>query len=129
MPFVLQCHGALGLPGPDRPLQPRERRVRRVSYLLLEYTLADDYLERRGPLREEHLGLARAAQERGELVLAGALADPADRSLLVWATEDRSVVTAFAEADPYVREGLVTDWTVRPWTVVIGGPAAGPSSR
>jgi uncharacterized protein len=100
-----------------------------VTYLLLEYTLADDYLERRTPLREDHLGLARAAQERGELVLAGALADPADRALLVWATEDRSVVTAFAEADPYVREGLVTAWTVRPWTVVIGGPAAGPGSR
>jgi uncharacterized protein YciI len=24
------------------------------------------------------------------------------------------------EQDPYVREGLVTAWTVRPWTVVIG---------
>ena len=96
-----------------------------MTYLLLEYTLVDDYLERRGPLREEHLSLARAAADRGDLVLAGALADPADRALLVWATEDQSVVTAFAGADPYVREGLVTRWTVRPWTVVIGGPAAG----
>jgi len=90
-----------------------------VTHLLLEYTLADDYLERRAPLREEHLALARQAHDRGELLLAGALAEPADRAVLVWGTTDRSVVTAFAEQDPYVREGLVTAWTVRPWTVVI----------
>jgi uncharacterized protein len=100
-----------------------------VTYLLLEYTLVDDYLERRTPLRDEHLGLARAAHERGNLLLAGALADPPDRAVLVWATEDRSVVTSFVEADPYVREGLVTAWTVRPWTVVVGGADAGPGSR
>jgi uncharacterized protein YciI len=91
-----------------------------VSHLVLEYTLVDDYLDRRGEFRDEHLGLARAAHERGELALAGALAEPADRAVLVWSTDDRSVVTAFAEQDPYVRNGLVTSWTVRPWTVVVG---------
>ena len=89
-------------------------------YLLLEYALADDYLERRGALREEHLALARAAHERGELVLAGALPDPFDRALLVW-TADREVVERFAASDPYVVQGLVTSWTVRPWNVVVGG--------
>jgi uncharacterized protein YciI len=88
-------------------------------HLLLEYTLADDYLERRGALRDDHLGLARAAHERGELLLAGALPDPYDRALLVW-TAPREVVEAFAEQDPYVVDGLVTDWTIREWNVVIG---------
>jgi uncharacterized protein len=88
-------------------------------HLLLEYTLADDYLERRAALREEHLGLARAAHERGELLLAGALPDPYDRALLVW-TAPRDVVERFAEEDPYVVQGLVTGWTVREWNVVIG---------
>jgi uncharacterized protein YciI len=88
-------------------------------HLLLEYTLADDYLERRAALREEHLGLARAAHERGELLLAGALPDPYDRALLVW-TAPRDVVERFAERDPYVVQGLVTSWTVREWNVVIG---------
>jgi len=91
-----------------------------MTHLLLEYTLVEDYLERRAALRDEHLALARAAHERGELLMAGALADPADRAVLVWATDDRSLVTAFVEQDPYVRNGLVTAWTVRPWTVVIG---------
>ena len=88
-------------------------------HLLLEYTLADDYRERRAALREEHLGLARAAHERGELLLAGALPDPYDRALLVW-TAPRDVVERFAEQDPYVVQGLVTSWTVREWNVVIG---------
>jgi uncharacterized protein YciI len=89
-------------------------------YLVLEYDLVDDYLERRAGFREEHLGLARAAHERGELALAGPLAEPADRALLVWSTEERAVVEAFAAGDPYVRNGLVREWRVRAWNVVVG---------
>jgi len=88
-------------------------------YLLLEYALAEDCLERRTALREEHLGLIRAAHERGELLLADALPDPYDRALLVW-TAPREVVERFAAADPYVVQGLVTGWTVREWAVVVG---------
>jgi hypothetical protein len=88
---------------------------------LLTYDLADDYLERRGALRAEHLGLADAAHERGELLLAGALVDPADRAVLVFRAEDAAVAEDFARHDPYVDAGLVLRWEVRPWMVVIGG--------
>ena len=88
--------------------------------LALFYDLADDYLDRRGPLRSEHLGLAQAAHDRGELLLAGAMSDPYDQALLVWSTDDIAVVEAFAKADPYVVNGLVKDWRVRTWNVVIG---------
>lgn len=95
-----------------------------MTHLLLEYALADDYLERRAALRDDHLRLAREAYERGELLLAGALPDPLDRALLVW-TAPRAVVERFAETDPYVVHGLVSSWTVREWNVVVpvpGGP-------
>jgi len=88
---------------------------------LLLYELVDDYLDRRAPLRPEHLGLAEAAHERGELVMAGALAEPPDQAVLLFTGDDSSAAEAFARADPYVREGLVSSWRVRPWTVVIGG--------
>ena len=94
-----------------------------MTHLLLEYVLADDYLERRAALRDDHLRLVREAQERGELLLAGALPDPYDRALLVW-TAPREVVERFAAADPYVVRGLVRSWSVREWTVVVGGPQA-----
>jgi uncharacterized protein YciI len=93
-----------------------------VFWLLL-YDLVDDYLDRRPPLRPEHLGLATASQERGELVMAGALEDPADRAVLVFRGDDPSAAEAFAASDPYVREGLVKAWTVRKWNVVIGAPS------
>jgi uncharacterized protein YciI len=89
-------------------------------YWLLFYDLVDDYLERRPPLRAEHLGLAAAALERGELVMAGALADPVDAAVLAFEADDPSPVEAFVRADPYVREGLVKQWRIRPWNVVIG---------
>lgn len=89
-------------------------------YFALIYDTVDDYLERRGDYRAEHLALARAATERGELVLGGAFADPADQALLVFEGADRSVAEQFAAADPYVRNGLVKSWRVREWTVVVG---------
>jgi uncharacterized protein YciI len=91
-----------------------------MGYYLLEYALIDDYVARRAALREEHLALAREAHRRGDLILAGALAEPVDRATLVWRTEDRSVIERFVDGDPYVHNGLVTSWTIRPWTVVIG---------
>jgi uncharacterized protein len=90
-----------------------------VAYVLLEYQLVSDYLDRRGEYRDEHLALASAAAERGEIAMAGALSDPADRALLVF-SGDRAVAERFAQADPYVKAGLVTSWSVRPWNVVIG---------
>lgn len=56
-------------------------------YYALLYTVVDDYLDRRGQFRDEHLGQARAAHERGDLVLAGAFAEPADGALLVFRGE------------------------------------------
>ena len=85
---------------------------------VLVYDLADDYLERRPALRPDHLAAAVAARDRGELVLAGALADPVDQALLVFT--DRAAAEQFAANDPYVRDGLVNSWRVREWTTVIG---------
>ncbi|HEX5166246.1 MAG TPA: YciI-like protein [Thermomicrobiales bacterium] len=92
-----------------------------MQYFALVYDLVDDYVARRTVFRDAHLKLATAAHERGEIVLAGALADPVDRALLVFRAGDASVVEEFARNDPYVTNGLVTHWEVRPWTVVIGG--------
>ena len=90
-------------------------------YFLLFYDVVDDYMARRVAFREQHLAHAGAAFERGELVLAGALADPPDGAVLVFRSDSPSTAETFARADPYVINGLVTSWRVRPWTVVVGG--------
>ena len=95
-------------------------------YWLLLYDVVDDYVERRAPYRAEHLTLATEAFDRGDLVMAGALADPADGAVLVFAGDTSADAEAFARADPYVKNGLVTNWRVRQWTVVIGPGIAPP---
>jgi uncharacterized protein YciI len=127
---LCEIAGLLRLEGPRCEFQCRTSSKGRetvhtfhMGYYLLEYALIDDYLARRAAFRDEHLALAREAHRRGDLILAGALAEPPDRAVLVWRTDDRSVVERFIDGDPYVRNGLVTSWTIRPWTVVIGEAA------
>jgi uncharacterized protein YciI len=87
--------------------------------LALIYTLAPDYLERRPEFRDEHLALARAAHDRGELSMGGAFNDTFDRALLTWSTDDEAAVERFIALDPYVANGLVTSWEIRSWNVVV----------
>ena len=95
-------------------------------HFLLSYDLAADYLERRGEFRDAHLALAWEAQERGELVLAGALADPADCALLIFQGDSPEAAERFVKADPYVTQGLVTAYRVRQWNTVVGVEATTP---
>jgi uncharacterized protein YciI/heme-degrading monooxygenase HmoA len=99
-----------------------------MNYYALLYELVDDMVNRRASFREEHLRLARESRGRGELVLAGALAEPVDRALLVFHVDDKSKAESFALKDPYVVNGLVKKWEVRPWNVVVGNdePASPP---
>jgi uncharacterized protein YciI len=96
-----------------------------MHYLLL-YDLVDDYVERRQPLRPAHLAYARKFVERGELLLGGALAEPVDTAMLLFRGESPAAASAFATADPYVLQGLVKSWRVRPWSTVIGPTAELP---
>jgi len=96
-----------------------------MHYLLI-YDLASDYLERRAEFRTEHLKFAWEAQQRGELVIAGALADPADHEILMFKCDSPEIVTRFAASDPYVTHGLVKAFHVRPWNTVVGEDATNP---
>jgi uncharacterized protein YciI len=95
-------------------------------HFLLSYEFVPGFLERRPLHRSEHLRLAWEAHRRGELVLAGALADPVDSAVLFFQGENDGAARAFAETDPYVKAGLVRRWSVRPWTTVVGEMATSP---
>jgi uncharacterized protein YciI len=77
-----------------------------MSYYALFYReVVPDFVEKRAAYRGEHLGLAREAHARGELVFRAS--DPAP-------------VQEFVRKDPYVLNGLVKRWEIRPWAVVVG---------
>lgn len=90
-------------------------------HTILFYDVVDDYVERRAQFRQIHLELARQSHQRGELALAGALAEPADGAVLVFRGDSTEIADAFAKADPYVTNGLVKAWRVRKWNTVVGG--------
>lgn len=96
-------------------------------HYLLTYKLAPDYLARRGQFRTPHLQLAWDAQERGELLLAGPLADPADTAMLLFQGDSPAAAEQFAKADPYVTNGVVLSYQVRPWDTVVGDMATVPT--
>jgi uncharacterized protein YciI len=89
-----------------------------TTLFALEYRVVDDYVARRAAFRDAHLRLAQAAHARGELRLGGALGDPPERALLVFSS--REAAETFAAQDPYVVNGLVSRWEVRPWAVAVG---------
>jgi len=95
-------------------------------HYLLCYDLAPDYLERRAEFRDEHLKLAWDAQQRGEIIVAGAMSDPADTAVLMFQGDSPAVAERFAKDDPYVIHGLVTAYRVRQWNTVVGDGAATP---
>jgi uncharacterized protein len=92
-------------------------------HYLLFYETGADFVERRKPFRAAHLERAREAVERGELVLAGAYAHPADGAVLLFRGSSPEVAEEFAKTDPYVLNGLVNRWHVREWTTVVGTDA------
>ncbi len=95
-------------------------------HYLLFYEFVPDYVERRAEFRTRHLKLAWEAQSRGELILAGAYADPIDGATLLFQCDSREVPERFVASDPYVQTGLVTKWRIREWSTVVGRDATTP---
>ena len=89
-------------------------------YFLLNYDYIENIVEKRAPYREAHLSLVSEYMDRGEIVLAGAYANPVDGAVLAFKVENQEKVEEFVSKDPYVNNGLVTAWKIREWTVVAG---------
>jgi uncharacterized protein len=89
-------------------------------HYILFYDLVDDYATRRVPFRSAHLELLKKAYARGEVVLAGALAEPPDGAVIVFSGAHPGAAEKFATNDPYVMNGIATKWRVRKWSTVIG---------
>jgi uncharacterized protein YciI len=85
---------------------------------VLFYTYVPDMLERRAPHRDEHLRRIEALHAADRLVVAGAYGDPPAGAVIGFRGLTREEVAAWADTDPYVTAGLVTERRVEPWNVV-----------
>jgi len=89
-----------------------------MGYFVLMYEYVPDVVERRAPFRPAHLELYREWRADGRIVMGGAVGDPPHGALIVFEVDSPDAVEAFAAADPYVRNGIVTARRVEPWAVV-----------
>lgn len=87
---------------------------------MLTYKYVPDVVTKRAPLRAAHLQLAQQYSAEGKILLGGAFADPIDSAAVVFKTDTKEDVEKFVHADPYVQNGIVTEWKIREWTVVLG---------
>jgi uncharacterized protein YciI len=90
-----------------------------MNYYILDYITSDNYLEERVKYRKEHLNHATEYFNEGYLILGGAI-DAANEAVLVFKADSDKIVEAFAQNDPYVKNGLIKSWSVKKWNVVVG---------
>ena len=86
-----------------------------TPHWLLQYTYTDNVLEKRVPHRSEHLKLAGEFKKAGKMVMGGALGDLTGATVIFRSKEDAE---DFISQDPYVKNGIVTDYVVKEWSVV-----------
>ncbi|GMH43388.1 hypothetical protein BSKO_11310 [Bryopsis sp. KO-2023] len=87
---------------------------------VLHYEYVPDILEKRGPYRAGHLGAAKEKLENGKLVMGGACGDPVDGALFIFKASTKQEIEEYVAADPYVQNGLVTKWSIKPYIVAVG---------
>jgi uncharacterized protein YciI len=86
---------------------------------ILFYDYVENAAEARAPHREAHLELLGEWKSDGRILDGGAVGDPPTGAAIVFASGDTSDAETFAGLDPYVTNGVVTQWRVEPWNVVV----------
>ena len=83
---------------------------------LMEF--APDALEKRAPLREEHLRRFMAHRDAGKIVAAGPWAEAYDGALIIFRADSQEDVDQFIRDDPYYAAGLWPSYRVREWNPI-----------
>ncbi len=79
--------------------------------------------EKLDEFRPEHRAFLRALHEAGGLIVSGPLPASDDApagALLLLQADDVAAATSSIDDDPFRREGLIAERTVREWLPVIG---------
>ena len=87
---------------------------------VLQYDYVDDAFEKRKPHREAHLALIGKQVEKGNVILAGAVDNPPTGGLLIFRNLSQNDIEQLAQQDPYVVNGVVKKYTIKPYMAVIG---------
>ncbi len=93
--------------------------VRVETVYLVEAQYTPDAAEKRPAVRIEHLTRVAELRRAGTIIEAGAYADALTSSVLLVQAEDEAAARAIAEADVYVKAGVWSGITARPFGRVV----------
>lgn len=86
------------------------------------YTYAEDSHGARDTHRPEHKAFLEGHFEAGRLRVSGPLGqDGSPGALLVFEAESADELLSLLDEDPFRREGLIAERTVRAWQIFFGG--------
>lgn len=86
---------------------------------VLEYVYVADILEKRTPYRPDHIALAEKYCKEGTILSGGPFTPPTG-ALFVFSADGKEIVEQFVKSDPYYGAGLITNYSIKEWNVVIG---------
>ena len=85
---------------------------------VMSYRAVEDFLPRARENGPAHVARLHEFHDRGVLLMAGTLDEPMDGDAMAVFTS-REAAEEFVAGDPFVRNGVVASWTVRPWNEVL----------
>ena len=89
---------------------------------ILQYEYVENALEKRAPFRPAHLAYFAKQDATGNVVLGGAIDHPPTGALTIFRNITAEDIEQIAQQDPYVINGIVTKYTVKPYIAVGGDP-------
>ncbi|UJR28212.1 hypothetical protein I4U23_009462 [Adineta vaga] len=87
---------------------------------ILHYDYVSNVVEKRKPYREAHLNFIGKQVENGNVILGGATGNPPSEALLIFRNLSLKEIEQLAQQDPYVINGIVTKYSVKPYMAVVG---------
>jgi uncharacterized protein YciI len=93
-----------------------------MATFAVTYTYAEDSASLRDEHRPAHKDFLERQFDAGRLRVSGPYgADGAPGALLVFEAPSAGALTALLDEDPFRREGLIAERTVRDWQIFFGG--------
>lgn len=91
-----------------------------VAFFVISCTSIEEVKAQAPDAFAAHLKRAKQWQEQGRLLMAGAFLDTATEPLMTMGIlPSREDAEEFAKGDPFVVNGMVTNWYIREWANIL----------
>lgn len=92
-----------------------------VIFMTTTYRSLDQVRAKAPDLLAAHLARSKELHAQGSLLMAGAFLDQPGEPIATMAVlTSKEAAEAYAKGDPFVVNGMVSEWSIRPWANLLG---------